>query len=554
MVKISAVIITKNEERNIARCLQSLQGVVDEIVVVDSLSTDKTKAICLEYGARFIEQEWLGYGEQKNFGNKAASYDYILSLDADEVLSPELQKSILAIKENWTHDAYSFNRLNVYCGKPIKYCGWYPDKKIRLWDRKKGKWDDADVHEQLELQQGTSVKHLKGDIIHYTYTTVSQHIEKIQKYSDLWVSKAIKRNKKVGFLKLWIIYQWRFFVSYVIRLGFLDGVSGLIVCQMIAYESFIKYAKLHQYYKSGPYLKYESIPIDYVRGDGDINECKFSILLPTWNNLSILKLCVESIRKNSHFKHQIIVHINEGNDGSLEWVKEQGLDYSYSKQNVGVCHAVNAAYRLAKTDYLLYINDDMYVAPDWDLYLWEEIEKNGGNKFYFSGTAIEPESSDTNHHYVGMFGNSPADFREEEFLSSFEKFSMQDWSGSSFPPSVVHREMWEAVGGYSVEFSPGMYSDPDFSMKLWKQGVRIFKGVAKSKVYHFSRSSTKRLKRRDSSWTKKYFLRKWGITSRTFYKYYLRMGKPYTGALTKPRITFGYVMKLLSCKLKKILG
>lgn len=250
MIKISAVIITKNEERNIARCLQSLQNIVDEVIVVDSLSTDRTKAICLEYGARFIEQEWLGYGEQKNVGNRQASYDYILSLDADEELSPELQKSILAIKDSWTHDAYSFNRLNVYCGKPIKYCGWYPDKKIRLWDRKKGEWDNAEVHELLELQPNTSVKHLKGDIIHYTYYTVGQHIEKIQKYSDLWVKKAVKRNKKVGGLKLFITYPWRFFSCYIIRLGFLDGIFGLIVCRMIAYEAFLKYSKLYQHYKS----------------------------------------------------------------------------------------------------------------------------------------------------------------------------------------------------------------------------------------------------------------------------------------------------------------
>lgn len=249
MVKISAVVITKNEERNITRCIQSLQNVADEIVVVDSLSTDNTKAICLEYGVRFIEQEWLGYGEQKNFGNRVASYDYILSLDADEELSPQLQKAVLAVKDSWTHDAYSFNRLNVYCGKPIKHCGWYPDKKIRLWDRRKGEWDKAEVHELLDLQQGTTVKHLKGDIVHYTYVTISQHIEKIQKYSDLWVKKAVRRNKKVGFFKLLIAYPWHFFASYVIRLGFLDGAYGLIVCRMIAYEAFLKYSKLYQHNK-----------------------------------------------------------------------------------------------------------------------------------------------------------------------------------------------------------------------------------------------------------------------------------------------------------------
>lgn len=553
MMKISAVIITKNEERNIARCLESLSGIADEVIIVDSFSTDKTKEICRSYNAVFVEQEWLGYGEQKNIGNAKASYDYILSLDADEALSSELRKSILQIKENGTHDAYSFNRLNIYCGKPIRHCGWYPDKKIRLWNRGKGKWDNAEVHEQLELQQGTTVKHIKGDILHNTYYTTSQHLEKIQKYSDLWVQKAIKRGKKVSLLKLMVVDQFRFFSSYILRLGFLDGASGWTLSKMIAYEAFLKYNKLYQHYKTPPYLKFEGAYIDYVNGREDTADNKFSILLPTWNNLPCLQLCVNSIRKNSRFKHQIVVHINEGNDGTLEWVKEQGLDYSYSEQNVGVCHAVNAAYRLAKTDYLLYINDDMYVAPDWDLYLWEEIEKTDGNKYYFSATAIEPYPSRTNHHYVGSFGTSPADFREEEFLQSYESFTMGDWSGSSFPPSIMHRDMWDAVGGYSVEYSPGMYSDPDLSMKLWKKGVRNFKGIAKSKVYHFGRSSTKRLKRRDSSWAKKHFLKKWGISSRTFYKYYLRMGEPYKGFQRKPGLSFGYLLKLLSCKIRKFL-
>jgi len=250
MIKISAIVITKNEERNIARCLQSIQGIVDDVVVVDSFSTDRTKEICLEYGVRFVEQEWLGYGEQKNAGNRLALYDHILSIDADEELSPELQKSILAVKESWTHDAYSFNRLNIYCGKPIKSCGWYPDKKIRLWDRKKGGWNNSLVHELMELQKGTTIKHLKGDIVHHTYNTIEQHVEKIQRYSSLWAEQALKKHKKVSGFKLLAVYPLRFFSSYILRLGILDGVYGLIVSKMIAYEAFLKYAKLYQHYKS----------------------------------------------------------------------------------------------------------------------------------------------------------------------------------------------------------------------------------------------------------------------------------------------------------------
>ena len=554
MIKFTAIIITKNEEKNIARCLLSLKGVADEVVVVDSFSTDGTKAVCEAYGARFFEREWGGYGDQKNWGAKQASYQYILSLDADEWLSPEMRDSILAVKANWTHDAYSFNRLNIYCGRAIKHCGWYPDRKIRLWDSTKAEWDDAEVHELLKLKPGATQKHLKGDLMHYPYTSINQHIIQAVKYSDLWVQKALRTGRKMSLLQVFLIFPWRFFVTYFIRLGILDGFYGLVISTIIAYESFIKYGKLYQSKKTGHHAKYEKIPIEYVRKTiNSSSSPKFSILLPSWNNLELLKLCVASIQKNSRFNHQIIVHVNDGSDGTEEWIKEQGLDYTYSPQNVGVCYAVNAAYKLATSDYIVYINDDMYVAPDWDLYLWEEIEKTEGNSFFFSATAIEPIDVGKKIAITPYsFGRSPEGFDEQRFLETYAAFEMHDWSGSSWPPSVVHRKLWDAVGGYSVEFSPGMYSDPDFAMKLWKQGVRNFKGVSKSRVYHFLESSTKRLSKRDSVWTSDFFLHKWGITSRTFYTYYLRMGKPYTGLLSKPKKTAKYLFKVFLCKLKKI--
>ena len=277
----------------------------------------------------------------------------------------------------------------------------------------------------------------------------------------------------------------------------------------------------------------------------------FSILIPSWNNLPYLKLCVESIRKNSKYAHQLIIHINEGVDGTLQWVEEQGFDHTYSKENVGVCHAVNQASKLVETDYILYINDDMYVCPNWDEALWEEISAQPDEKFYLSATAIEPVDTGNSAVIVHCFGLCPEEFDEEKLLAQYQSFTFRDWCGSSWPPAVVHRKMWEAVQGYDVEFSPGYYSDPDFSMKLWQAGVRRFKGVAASRVYHFSKSSTKRLKTKPLKNGNHLFLEKWGITASAFYRYYLHMGEPYR-ELAAPTNNPSFLWKKFLCKLKRL--
>ncbi|HEV7379650.1 MAG TPA: glycosyltransferase [Dyadobacter sp.] len=273
----------------------------------------------------------------------------------------------------------------------------------------------------------------------------------------------------------------------------------------------------------------------------------FSILIPSWNNLAYLKLCIRSIRKNSCYNHQIIVHINEGKDGSLDWVKAQGnIDYSFSKQNIGVCYALNTAASLAKTSYILYLNDDMYVCPDWDKDLYDEIKRIGHNKFFISGTAIEayPQSSCS---IKGDFGNDISTFEEERLLAEYARPHMPDWQGATWPPNVVHKDIWDTVGGYSIEFSPGMYSDPDFSMKLWKLGIRLFKGVGKSRVYHFGSTSVKRVKKNNGYFT---FINKWGLTAGTFSRYYLKRGESYDGPLIELDIPIAIRMKNLMKRLR----
>lgn len=265
-----------------------------------------------------------------------------------------------------------------------------------------------------------------------------------------------------------------------------------------------------------------------------IPEAKFSIIIPTWNNLSYLQLCVSSIQKNSTWPHQIIVHINEGSDGTLEWVKSQpDIDYAYSRENIGICYALNYCRHLMSTDYLVYFNDDMYACPDWDKVLYEEVEAIGHTMFFLSGTAIEPATE--NACYIrGDYGTSLESFQEEALLKDYAAFQARDWQGATWPPNIVHRETWDLIGGYSVEFSPGMYSDPDFSMKLWKLGVRLFKGVSHSRVYHFGSKSTRRVKRNNGYYA---FINKWRMTPSTFTRFFLRQGQTFDGKLTEPTLS-----------------
>lgn len=266
-------------------------------------------------------------------------------------------------------------------------------------------------------------------------------------------------------------------------------------------------------------------------------EARFSILIPTWNNLPYLQLCLDSIRRHSHFPHQLIVMINEGSDGTLEWVDAQpDLDYVFSPANIGVCYGLNACRALVRTGYLAYVNDDMYLLPGWDRALWREIEAVGHDRFLLSGTMIEPQPSDNECVLVRDYGDDLASFREADLLRDYASLDKADWAGSTWPPNLLPVGLWDLVGGMSTEFSPGMYSDPDLSMKLWQAGVRYFKGVGDSRVYHFASKSTGRVKKNDG---RKLFLKKWGMTSSFFTSRYLRRGAPFTRPLSEPVLSAG---------------
>ncbi len=275
----------------------------------------------------------------------------------------------------------------------------------------------------------------------------------------------------------------------------------------------------------------------------------FSILIPTFNNLSCLKLCINSIKKNSKYNHQIIPHVNIGNDGTVDFLKQEKIIYTFTEYNSGICEGINKAAKMAKYDYLLYAHDDFYFCPNWDTILEEEVKMVSHNKFYLSGTMM-------NEGQIKFYcGNSPDNFDEKKFLNQHKNYNFYDFQGSTWAPSLVHRTIWDEVGGLSEEYFPGTGSDPDFNFKLWNVGVRIFKGINDFKVYHFGsivlRKKLNKIKINNKYGSKgaKLFLLKWGVSIKFFKKFYLKSNERYNGPLSEPDVNIKYFFHLLICKI-----
>ena len=275
----------------------------------------------------------------------------------------------------------------------------------------------------------------------------------------------------------------------------------------------------------------------------------FSIIIPTFNNINYLKHCIESINKNSAYKHEIIPHVNEGTDGTIEYLKSNNIQYTYTDYNSGICTGMNMAAKKAKSNYILYAHDDFYFCPKWDLVLKKEVDKIGHNNFYLSGTMVNNGQIELN------CGNNLDTFNEEKLLKEIDNFNYYDFQGSTWAPHLMHKKTWNDVGGFSEEFFPGTGSDPDLNMKLWKKGVRIFKGINDFKVYHFGSIVTRKYKNHPTIKTEsgsrgaKIFLLKWGISINFFKKYFLKSDTRYLGELKDPKKTFLYLSKLTLCKL-----
>lgn len=243
---LSVLIITFNEEQNLDRCLSSLKNVADEIVVVDSYSKDKTKEIAELHGARFIENPFKGHIQQKNFAISQAKNNYILSLDADEALTPDLEKSILEVKKDFKRKGYSFNRLTNYCGKWVRHCGWYPDTKTRLIHKDFGSWQGENPHDRLDVDEEEKVMQLKGDLLHYSYYTKEDHFKQIEYFGDIAAKELHAKGKKTNLIQIAGKSIFQFFKSFIIKAGWMDGKTGILISLRSAYATYRKYVKLYR--------------------------------------------------------------------------------------------------------------------------------------------------------------------------------------------------------------------------------------------------------------------------------------------------------------------
>lgn len=251
MPPISVVVITKNEEKNIRRCLESVIEIADEMLVVDSYSEDKTAEIAVSLGAVVVKQNFLGHIEQKNFAARQAKNDWVLSLDADEALDSELKENIKTFINHPKSNVCSMNRLTNYCGTWIRHTGWYPDRKLRLWNRKFGQWGGVNPHDSwFPTNNSEKITHLKGDILHYSYYTISDHIKQIETFTEIAAKAEVSKGKRVSLITVLVAPVLKFCKHYFLQLGFLDGFYGYVISRLSAEATFIKYLKIWQHNKS----------------------------------------------------------------------------------------------------------------------------------------------------------------------------------------------------------------------------------------------------------------------------------------------------------------
>tara|TARA_B100000989_G_scaffold113198_1_gene83127 strand:- start:1097 stop:1951 length:855 start_codon:yes stop_codon:yes gene_type:complete len=272
-----------------------------------------------------------------------------------------------------------------------------------------------------------------------------------------------------------------------------------------------------------------------------------SIIIPSYNNLEYLKFTINSILKNSYYDHEIIVHLNDGSDGSYEYIKDSKINFTHSNENIGLCKSVNLASKKSSHDYILYSHDDMYFCQNWDIYLKNELSKYQDKFYYLTGTNVSIKNGLINYDC----GSSPSNFDEVKFNNFCLKDKSKDLQGSHWAPHIIHKDLWNKIGGFSEEFNPGDGSDPDLCMKLWLNNVRIFKTISKFKVYHFSSITTRKSDIKLNNGTKT-FLLKYGFNPRFFRKYYLKGDGAieYNGILKSPKISLNMILDLFINKIK----
>jgi glycosyltransferase involved in cell wall biosynthesis len=454
-IKISAVIISYNEEANIGRCIDSLTGLVDEIVVVDCFSQDNTKTICLEKGVTFYENEFLGFANQKNFAAQLATYEYVLSLDADEYLSKELTASLREVKTNCLFDGYTMNRLSSYAGQWIKTAGWYPDTKLRLWKKQKGHWKGEGIHERVELDGSSHIKHLNGDLLHHAYDNITQFLEKIQRYSDIY---AQEHRFKIHVSAFKVFYKtiFAFIKSYLIKGGILDGYQGLLISVCNANFVFYKYSKLLE----------------------ANHKLKTSLIISTYNREDALELTLLSVLNQSVLPDEVII----ADDGSRLETKQLidkfrevfpiPLLHCWHEDNGFRLAAIrNKAMAMANFEYLIQIDGDMllhrHFIKSQKNFAWKGCFVQGSRVLLMEGPTAE--ALQTKSLNFGLFQSgikNRINSIYSEFLSKIFSRKVRDIYRVRGCNLAFWREDVIKVNGFNEDFEGWGREDSEFVVRM----------------------------------------------------------------------------------------
>ncbi len=467
MIKISAIVIVYNEEKSIRRCIHSLKSIADEIIVVDSFSKDNTKAICLDAGVKFTEHTFEGHIQQKNFAMTLASYDYILSLDADEYLSEELIHSIRQLKNNSKHQAYSMNRLTSLGGRWIYSTDWYPDRKLRLWNKAFGKWGGYNPHDKIVLAKGTSVKHLRGNLMHDGYDDFNGLINKANQYARIF-AKAHHCKKTISVFKIFYKTIFTFLRNYIIKFGFISGFDGLIISITNSYYTFFKYALLKELNRSLPVIPDERY---------DYKPNGISVVIPNYNGVKLFPRTIEpllSVLRKTRVPFEIFIVDDCSTDDSVNYILQNHPEIKIliNKVNSGFSFTINKGIHASQYDLVMLLNSDIILTEGYFQHQfkyfcnkdtfgvmgriigWNDEKIQDGAKFPMShGFKVKTSS------------NYLLDKMSEESLFTLYL------SGAN---ALVNREKLVALGGFDGIFSPFYIEDCDLSFRAWRLGWKCY--------------------------------------------------------------------------------
>lgn len=523
MVKISAVIITFNEEKNIERCIRSVQRVADEVLVVDSYSTDRTESICRNLGVRFILHKFEGYRDQKNYAISQATSDFILSLDADEALSVELEQEILKVKKDWKYDGYKFIRLNNYCGKWIFHTDWYPEKRIRLFDRRKASWKGANIHEVVKMNQGASVGTIKGHLLHWRYSTYEEHIAEINRYSTISAQEYYNMGIRAGYLKIFFHTTWRFLHSYFIRGGFLSGFNGLLISLLLAKHCFVKYAKLRKIYKDN--RKKQPYPYNTLLDSPSCNKPLVSVIITTYNQPEWLRKTLWGFELQTEKRFEVLI-ADDGSGEETRKVVEEFVQNGVLKikhvwhpdNGFQKCQILNKAIVQSATDYLVFTDGDCVPRNDFI----EVHVKKAQRGYFLSGGYLKlttPVSNAISYDDIrngSPFNPSWLKDKGQPFTYKFFKLVRKPWMQYLLNKTTTTKATWNghnvsgwkddiiAVNGYNEDMQYGGL-DRELGERLMNYGIKGKQIRYSAVCVHLDHPRPYRTK---STWDKNYQIRR----------------------------------------------